>query len=331
MKKNLFRTLSFWVAGILAAGACAFPTLSQAAGAKWPTRPVELIVPFRAGGDTDFHARTYAKYLEKELGGTVTVINVEGAGGTVAMQQLAVSRPDGYRMVFNQDANLFTSKMQQGTSADLDHSNFEIAAIGVQDDTAVLVTGKNSGFANAQDFLTKARAAPGKYSVATNISGFSFFVVCKLEAAGKFSLNPVDYGGAAAMIPALLGNKVPLAVNSYGIFKQHIDSGDIIPLMVCSEKRNPSFPDVPTVGELGMKDAVSARGYFFAFPKGADKAIVKKLSDAVAAIQKKPAYTADIKKAYYLKPFYRDATTAKKYMDDMWTDMVKYQSLMQKK
>jgi tripartite-type tricarboxylate transporter receptor subunit TctC len=296
--------------------------------ADWPTRPIELIVPYRAGGDTDFHARTYAKYLGKVLGGTVTVINMEGAAGSVAMQHLAASRPDGYRMVFNQDANMFTNKIQGGS--DMDHNNFVIAAIGVRDDTSVLVAGKGAGFANAQDFLTKARAEPGKYSVATNIAGFSFFVVCKLETFGKFSLNPVDYGGAAAMIPALLGNKVSLAVNSYGVFKQHIDNGDIIPLMLCAEKRNPNFPNVPTVSELGMPGAVSSRGYFFAFPKGTDQAIVKKFSDAVAAVQKNPAYADDIRKAYYLAPFYRDAATAKKYMDDMWTDMVKYQDAMRR-
>ncbi len=77
MKKNQFCKLSSWILGALVAGACLFPAVSQAA--EWPARPVELIVPYRAGGDTDFHARTYAKYLEKELGITFTVINMEGA------------------------------------------------------------------------------------------------------------------------------------------------------------------------------------------------------------------------------------------------------------
>jgi tripartite-type tricarboxylate transporter receptor subunit TctC len=329
MQKNMFHRLAFWVVGLLVAGACQFPAVSKAADSKWPSRPIELIVPFRPGGDTDFYARTYAKYLEKELGTTVTVINIEGAGGNIGLQQLAASRPDGYKVALGQDGNLFTSKLM-GTT-DLDHNSFEIAAIGVRDDTAVLVTNKNSGFANAQDVLTKVRAEPGKYSVGATLSAFSFFVVCKLEAAGKFRLNPVDYGGAAAMIPAVMGNKIPLVVNSYGVFKQYIDKGDLIALMASGEKRNPSFSNVPTVGELGMKDAVAARGYFFAFPKGTDKAIVKKLSDAVGAIQKNIEYAADIKKMYCVEPFYRDMTTAKKYMDDVWNDMVKYKDAMVRK
>ncbi|MCL2122915.1 MAG: tripartite tricarboxylate transporter substrate binding protein [Desulfovibrionaceae bacterium] len=329
MKKPLFHRLSFGLVGLLAAGACLFPALVGAADVAWPKRPIELIVPFRSGGDTDFYARTYAKYLEKELGAAVTVINIEGAGGNIGLQQLAASRPDGYKVALGQDGNLFTSKLM-GTT-DLDHNSFEIAAIGVRDDTAVLVTNKNSGFAKAQDFLAKARAEPGKYSVGATISAFSFFVVCKLEAAGNFRLNPVDYGGAAAMIPAVMGNKIPLVVNSYGVFKQYIDNGDLIALMVSGEKRNPNFPNVPTVVELGMQDAVAARGYFFAFPKGTDKAIVKKLSDAVGAVQKNPEYAADIKNAYCVEPFYRDMTTANKYMDDVWNDMVKYKDAMLRK
>ena len=325
MRTKLFRKVFFGIAAILVAGASLFPTVTKAA--EWPTRAMELIVPFRAGGDTDFHARTYAKYLGKVLG-TVSVINMEGAGGAIAMQHVASSRPDGYRMIINQDANMFTSKIQGGS--ELDHNNFEIVTIGARDDTNLLVASKGAGFADAKDFLTKAKLEPGKYSVATNISGFSFFVVCKLEAAAKISLNPVDYGGAAAMIPALLGNKVPLAVNSYGVFKQHIDNGDIIPLISFSEKRNPNFPNVPTATELGIPDATTSRVYFLAFPKGTDQAIVNKLSAKVAEVQKDPAYAEDIKKAYHLEPFYLDASSAKKYMDAVWEDMIKFKSAMQK-
>jgi len=327
MKKNVFRKLSFLLAGFLAAGACAFPALSQAAA--WPGRSIEVIVPFRPGGDTDFYARTYAKYLEKELGTTITIINVEGAGGTVGAQQLASARPDGNRMLFYHTGNLYTNKLL-GVS-DLDQNSFDIACVAVLDDTNVLVANKAAGFADARDFLAKAKAEPEKYSVATTISGFSYFTVLKMQAAGNFTLNPVDFGGAAAMIPAVVGNKMPLAANSYGVFKQYIDNGDLIALMVCSEKRNPSFPNVPTVGELGLKDAHAARAYFFGFPKGTSPQILKKLSDAVGAVQKDPAYIEDIKKAYCVEPFYRDVSVAKKYMDEIWNDMAKYKDMLQKK
>ncbi|GHV53826.1 ABC transporter substrate-binding protein [Deltaproteobacteria bacterium] len=329
MKKSMLQKVLLWSALFLAVNVLCLPSLAQAAGADWPRRPVEVIAPFRAGGDTDYYARIYAKYLEKELSATFTVINVEGAGGVVGCQQVAVARPDGNKVLFMNTGAMYANKLV-GTS-DLDHNSYDVSAIGILDNTNVVVTGKNAGFADGKDFVAKAKAEPGKYGVATTIPGFSFFTVCKLQAAGQFTLNPVDYGGAAAMTAAIVGNQIPLAVNSYGVFKQYIDNGDIIPLMVMSEKRNPSFPHVPTVGELGFAGAAAERAYFFAFPKGTDPKILTKLSDAVGAIQKNPDFAADIKKAYSVEPFYRDTANSKQYLDGIWTDMAKYKDALTKK
>ena len=307
---------------------CAF-IVSAASGVgagEWPSRGIELIAPFRAGGDTDFHARTYAKYLERELGQSVAVVNVDGAAGTIGAQQVASSAPNGYRMLFYHTGNLFVNKLMG--AADLDHTFFDIACIGVLDDTAVFVTKSDSGITTAQDLIAKAKAAPDKISAGVTISGFSYFVLAKAQAGGDFSLHPVDYGNAASLISALLGNHVQLVVNSYGVFKQYIDSKDMVPLMVASENRNPSFPDVPTVGEIGLKDAVAARAYFFAFPKGTDPQIVKKLSDAVGRIYQNPEYAAEIKNAYCVVPFYRDVTTATQYIEGLWQDILKYEDIL---
>lgn len=299
--------------------------LSASAG-EWPKRPIELIVPLKAGGDTDFYARTYAKYLGKELNTTITIINVDGAGGTVGAQQVISSRPDGYKMLFYHTGNLYTNKLLGAT--EIDQNSFDLSCVGVLDNTNVLVASKGSELADGVDILAKLKANPGKYSVATTISGFSYFTVCKLAAAGEFELNPVDFGGAAAMVPAVLGNQVDLAANSYGVFKQYILNKDIVPLMVCSDTRNPNFPDVPTVVELGMPEATSARAYFFAFPKGTDPAIVQKFSDAVKAVQANPEYAKEIKNAYCVEPFFVGKDDIKKYMDDMWEDMVKYEKVL---
>lgn len=303
-----------------------FVFASAALSAEWPARPIELVVPLKAGGDTDFYARTYAKYLSKELGNAITIINVDGAGGTVGAQQVISSRPDGYKMLFYHTGNMYTNKLLGAT--DIDQNSFQLACIGVLDNTNVLVAAKDSGLIDAKDFLSKARANPGKLSVATTISGFSYFVLCKLSAAGELELNPVDFGGASAMVPAVLGGQVDLAANSYGVFKQYIQNKDILPLMVCSDKRNPSFPDVPTVVELGLPEAVATRAYFFAFPKGVDPKIVRKFSDAVKAVQSNPDYIREIKNAYCVEPFFVDMEGVQKYMDEMWADMVKYEDVL---
>jgi tripartite-type tricarboxylate transporter receptor subunit TctC len=303
--------------------------VSQAAGADWPRRPVEIIAPFRAGGDTDFYSRTYAKYLAKELNSNITVVNVEGAGGVIGCQQVASAKPDGYRVLFMNTGAMYANKLADIT--DLDHNSYDVAAIGIFDNTNVLVTSKLSGFADGKDFLAKAKAAPGKYGVAATVPGFSFFTVCKMQVVGNFTLNPVDYGGAAAMVAAVVGNQIPLAVNSYGVFRQYIEKGDVVALMVNSEQRNPNFSTVPTVSEVGLSGAEAGRAYFFAFPKGTDPQIVKKLSDAVGAIQKNPEFAADIKKAYCVEPFYRDMKQSKPVLDAIWNDMAKYKDALIKK
>ena len=291
----------------------------------WPKGGIQMIIPLKAGGDTDFYGRTYSQYLEKELGVTITAMNVEGAGGTVGATQASKAKPDGNTMLFYHTGNMFTNEML-GTS-DLQVDDFEIAAVGVLDNTNVLVAGKNSGFTDGKDFLEKVKDNPKKYSVATTISGFSYYVVCKAEAVGGFELNPVDAGGASDMIPKILGNQCDLAMNSYGVFKQYVESGDVIPLMVFSEKRNPNFPDVPTAKELGL-DCTAERAYFFAFPKGTDQAIVKKLSDAVGAVQDKQDYKDAIAKQYCVEPFYKSCDEAADYIKAIHDDMMQYKDAL---
>ena len=300
-----------------AANADSSSASSQTTTTDWPKRAVQLIVPLAAGGDTDFYARTYAKYLQEELGQPITIVNVTGAGGTVGAEQVKNSSPDGYTALFYHTGNLYTNNLL-GTS-DLTEKDFEIAAVGVLDDTNVLVAGKQTGIKDGKDFLEKVKT--NKYNIATTMAGFSYYTVCKLEKSGNFKVNAVDVGGAAAMIPSVLGSQTQLAMNSYGVFQQYIKSGDVIPLMTMGTKRNPNFPDIPTAEELGIKDATAERAYFFAFPKNTPTEIVKKMSDAIGTIQNNSEYVAAIKKQYCVEPFYKSCDEASDYMQTIWKEM----------
>jgi len=293
----------------------------------WPSRGISLVVPFKAGGDTDFYARLYAQYLEKELGVTVTVVNTAGAGGSVGAQSVADANADGYTMLFYHTGNLYANKMM-GVS-ELDQNSFEIACIGVIDDTNTLVARKNLGFEKAEDLIAAAKAEPGKYSCAVTISGFSNFTRCLLEDAAGFSLNAVDKGGASDMIPALLGDQLDLGMNSYGVFKQYIDDGSIVPLVTYGEERSKYFPDVPTAKELGY-NVSAARAYFFAFPKGTDKAFCQKLSDAVAKIQKNEEYCKSVSETYCVTPQFVPYDKVMEKMNSIWNIMEPYTSALNK-
>ena len=304
-----------------AAGADTTEAAASSADTDWPNRGISLVVPFKAGGDTDYYGRLYAQYLEKELGVTVTVVNTEGAGGSVGAESVTESEPDGYTILFYHTGNLYTNKMM-GVS-ELDQNSFDISCIGVIDDTCTLVARKSLGIDNIDSFIEAAKADPGKYSCAVTISGFSNFARCLFEQASGISMNAVDKGGASDMIPALLGDQLDTGINSYGLFKQYVDDGSIVPLVTFGNERSEQFPDVPTAKELGY-DVYAARAYFFAFPKGTDSAICQKLSDAVANIQNNEDYCKAIGDAYCISPQYVPYGEVMDKMDELWNTMEPY-------
>ena len=287
-------------------------------GDTWPERGISLVVPFKAGGDTDYYARLYAQYLEQELGVSVTVVNTEGAGGSVGAESVASADPDGYTMLFYHTGNLYANKMM-GVS-ELDQNSFEIACIGEIDDTNTLVARKSLGFNSAEEFIAAAKADPGKYSCAVTTR-------CLLEDAAGISLNAVDKGGASDMIPALLGDQLDTGINSYGVFKQYVDDGSIVPLVTYGEERSEYFPDVPTAKELGY-DISAARAYFFAFPKGTDSAICQKLSDAVANIQNNEDYCKAVSETYCVTPQFVPYSDVMDKMDSIWDTMEPYTDML---
>ncbi len=320
------------VAPSLAEAATASPSAAATPGSEaqspetaWPTRGISLVVPFKAGGDTDYYARLYAKYLEQELGTTVTVVNTEGAGGTVGAQSVASAAPDGYTILFYHTGNLYANKML-GVS-DLDQNSFEIACIGEIDDTNTLVVPASLGVKTLDEFVANSKAEPDKYSCAVTISGFSYYTLCLLQDAAGIKVNPVDAGGAAAMIPALLGDQVNSGINSYGVFKQYVNDGSLIPLMTYGERRSEFFPDVPTARELGY-DCAAARAYFFGLPKGTDPAICQKLSDVVAKIQDNQEYRDAVSGTYCVTPQFVPYDQALGTMNDVWAEMEPYTETM---
>ncbi|WP_280515333.1 tripartite tricarboxylate transporter substrate-binding protein [Paenibacillus cisolokensis] len=152
---------------------------------------LELVVPYAPGGDTDFHARTYAKYLEKELGKPVVVVNMKGANGTVGATKVKDAKPDGYTALWFHESMLVNNVI--GTS-EFSHKDFEVVAIGVYDDTYVPAVHEDAPYANLKEFIEDAKKSTGK----------------------------VD-GGAPARNAALLAKKMDINAGPYGSMKSCFD------------------------------------------------------------------------------------------------------------
>ncbi|MGE5631037.1 MAG: tripartite tricarboxylate transporter substrate binding protein [Caulobacteraceae bacterium] len=306
--------ISSLLAGCAASGNKAQQASNGASGAaNWPDKkPLQIIVPFKAGGDTDFHARTYAKYLEPILGTSVVVVNVDGANGSAGSIQVRDSKPDGYTALFFHDSMLMNKVV--GVS-DFAHEAFDVAATGIMDNSYILAVNAKSPYKTLADLINAAKANPGKLNYASSVGGYTYYVGRELEELTGADFNIVDAGGGTDRNAALLAGKIDTNVNPYGIMKPYIDSGDFRVLAVFSENRSKLFPDVPTAKEQGY-NLIAHRAYFLSFPKGTDPKIIEKVSNAMEQVSKMPEYANDIAKAYSVEPAYMNTADTKAYLDN---------------
>jgi tripartite-type tricarboxylate transporter receptor subunit TctC len=286
---------------------------------KWPNGPIEIVVPFNAGGDTDFHARTYAKYLEPILGAPVVVMNIAGANGSAGSIEVRDSEPNGQKALFFHDSMLMNKIV--GVT-DFAHEAYDVAAAGIMDNSYILAVNANSPYQNLDDLVAAAKEKPGELLYASSIGGYTYYVGILLEQLAGIDLNIVDAGGGADRNAALLAEKIDTNVNPYGVMKPYIDSGDFRVLAVFSAERSGLFPDVPTAIEQGY-DILARRAYFLSFPKGTDPRIIEKMADAMEQVAAMPEYYEDVTKAYAVEPAYLGTQEINEYLDNTMADFEK--------
>jgi len=278
-----------------------FAAAGEGMAAKaWPEKTVQIIAPFRAGGDTDFNARVYAKYLRQELGAAFVVVNIDGGGGTLGSRKAKDAAPDGYTVLFYHSAMLVNTAA--GT-ADYTFRDFEMVGIAGEEPGNILCVLKKTNYNNLKDLMEESRANPNKLSITGNVGATTYLAALLLNQAGGM-FNIVDHGGSAQRITALLGGHVDVIINPYGTVKPYLESGEFKALAVLNTQRNPKFSTIPTAKEQGYDAAFQYR-YFFLFPKGTPKEIVDKLAGAVQKIvSSNKEYAADIDKAYSQIPLF---------------------------
>lgn len=298
-------------------------TEAAAAGgdAEWPKKNIQIIVPFKAGGDSDFNARAYSQFLQDELGQSVVVVNVEGAGGSVGTRQVKDSAADGYTVLFNHTS--FLINKANGTS-DFGFEEFELAGIVAGNPGDIVAVKGDSGITTLEELKQAAEVNPYQMTVSTTIGSTTQVSVEMMIEAG-IPLNAVDVGNASDKIASLLGGHVDVIVVPYGNARQYIESGDFNALAVISRKdRCPAYPDIPTAEEQGF-DVYFPTKYFMAFPKGTDQAVIDKFTAALKNIsENNEAYAAMIMESYYEEPEFMDAESALEFYGAMEDTLDKY-------
>ncbi len=271
--------------------------------AQWPTKAVNMIVPWNAGGDTDIYARILAKKLGEKFGQTFVVVNTPGGSGIVGSKTAMVAKPDGYTLLFGHTGS---NTVQQATNTiDFDYNkDFRTAGTAIQDNTYTVVVKKSSGWKNLQDFIAYAKANPGKVRYSQVYGTITHYVGSKMEETMGIQMNMLDVGaGGAERLAAFMGDQVDVLAANYLNVRDYIEKGDFIPLGVCSAEPMPSAPTIPTFKSQGY-DIDFPKSYELKFPKDTDPAIVAKVQAALEEICKDPDFKNALAK-YCAIPVYR--------------------------
>lgn len=291
----------------------------------WPKKTIEMVVPFKAGGDTDFNARTYAKYLKEILGQPVIVINTEGAGGALAAESVRQAKADGYKIFFGNTGFLLNEVT--GLSSYSFDEVFETIGIVAKSAGECITVRSNFPVNTVPELLELTQKNPDKYRLTSVTGGIMHYFAIRLQdLGGKFNL--VDAGGVNDRIAALKGGHVDVIVNTVQTVMPYVKSGDFKILAVTTKERSGAYPDIPSCSEQGV-DLTIGLEYNMFVPKGTDQAVIDKLSTAIKSISEKKEYADEIMKAYDQTPFVLSPEESKARLLEQRKGFLKYKKLFE--
>ena len=258
-----------------------------AALAEYPDKPITVVVPFAAGGPTDKVARDLADVLRKQLGQTIIIENVGGAGGTLGAAKVAKSAPDGYTVLLHH-IGMATSpalyrKLPYDTLGDFEY-------LGMVNEVPMTLIGRStlpaSNFAELRKWIDankgKINLANAGLGAASHLCGLLF------QQSVAVDMTTVPYKGTAPAMTDLLGGQVDLMCDQTTNTTQQIESGKVKAFGVTTPKRltTPSLAKLPTLDESGLKGFNVAIWHGMYAPKSTPKAVVDKLNTALRAALK---------------------------------------------
>ena len=269
--------------------AAALAATSWTVHAAYPERPVRLIVPWAAGGDTDNIFRPFAQVWQKHLGQTVVIANVGGASGTRGAKEAKDAPPDGYTLYAVHD---YIHSTYWAGVADVQYADFEPICL-ISSTPSVLTASPKTPWKTLKELLDDAKKRPGQITVGATLASTSHFFPALIEKATGAKFKYVSYEGLAPRMNAILGGHVDLT-DSNLTQKGKVEAGQLKFLAIATEKRHPEMPSVPTLKELGVNVVYDVnRGIMV--PKGTPADVIGKLGSSCAAAAKEPEFAQAMK------------------------------------
>jgi tripartite-type tricarboxylate transporter receptor subunit TctC len=258
------------------------PVAAAAQATTWPTKPVRLLVPFPPGGGTDAFARPLAKVLTAQLGQPVVIDNRGGAGGTLGAEVAAKSPPDGYTWLVGAVHHTIAPALYPKLGYDLQKDLVPVTVLSSVPNV-VVVNAKKTPFKTYDDFEKFVRTNPGRLNYASAGNGTAHHLVVEMyKTMTRTFVTHIPYRGAGPALQDLLAGQVDLMFDGLGSAMPHIRSGSLLPLAVTSDKRSFALPDVPTLGESGVKGFDARTWYAVWAPAGTPRELVVRMQQEIA-------------------------------------------------
>jgi tripartite-type tricarboxylate transporter receptor subunit TctC len=274
------------LASSLAIAAVHTPAL--AAARAYPAKPIQLVVPFTAGGSADSIARILAQKLGDRLGQTVVVDNRPGAGTIVGAAYVAKAAPDGYTLLASSGSTFTVNPAIQAHLPYDPQKSFEPLAM-TGSTGLILLANRDVPIGNLKAFVAAAQAAPAKYSYASFGAGTTahFAAEALLHVTGTRLLH-VPYKGSAPAMNDLIGGQVQYSVDTVTAAVPMVRAGKVKAIAVLTAKRSALLPDVPTAAESGYPGLDESTWLAVVAPKGLPPDVKAKLQKVLADVMADP-------------------------------------------
>ena len=258
----------------------------------WPKKPMVAILSFPAGGSTDIFARSVTAPLAEALGQSIVVENKPGAGGMIGLQAAAKAAPDGYTIHISALTNQsIASALFKNPPADLQKDFVPVALIGTVPHLIVVNAGIPAK--NLPELITFIKSKKGDFNYASQGNGSlshleSTLFMQRIGASGTH----IPYKGSSFALPDLIAGNTLMMFDSVTASLPHIQSGKLRPIAIAAAERSPLIPNVPTLGQDGMKQFDVENLYAFFAPKGTSPVIVARLEREIRKILTNPDFKA---------------------------------------
>ena len=273
------------LAGIAVVAAPSAPAAAQ----DYPDRPVQLVVPFNPGGGSDRIARTLESRFEEEFGQRLAFDYKPGAGGHIGISGLARASGDGYTIGTFNTPDIAIGPLTGAAQYDLD----DFTLLGqIASDPSLLVANPATGLASVEDLVERARAEPGRLSLAVaGAKGGTHLAALRFIDEAGLDMNVVIFPGGSDLAAAVLGGQVDVGMAGIGPFLGSLEEVNV--LATLSDERHDALPDVPTLPETGI-DVTASVGRILLAPVIEDEAVAQRLREGIAAMYEAPGLHEDL-------------------------------------